>query len=123
MRGSFVNKLMSSSKIQEVKVGDGATLLLYSDRNPCTVTKVDEKKNYTLVEVQEDSYKRTDSNGMSDSQEYTYSQNPNGRTYLFQIKNNVAQEVVLNPETKRLNKANSAKIYFGKREKYHDFTF
>jgi len=82
-------------------VGMGATMTvgpgygLGSDRYPFTVTKV---MTPNMCEVQADTYRRTDSNGMSESQVYVFSQNPKGRRYtirrsrLPKLKNRVFRD-------------------------------
>ena len=58
---------------EEIKVGQGATFGIGSDRYPYTVVEVihDEK-----VVVQADDYRRTDKNGISEMQTYEYTPNP-----------------------------------------------
>jgi hypothetical protein len=60
-------------KNMEIKVGDGATKYVGSDRYPYTVVEVLSPKK---VVVQGDDFKRTDNNGMSESQTYEYTRNP-----------------------------------------------
>jgi hypothetical protein len=45
--GSFSNQLISSVKPSEPQIGDGATLILWSDRQAYTVTDV--KKSYVVI--------------------------------------------------------------------------
>lgn len=40
MQGSVVNRIMESSRYPEIVVGMGATVCMYSDRNPYTVVAV-----------------------------------------------------------------------------------
>jgi len=78
--GSMTNLLESGvgrSLIPEV--GMGVTLLSWTDRSPATIVAV--SKNGNSFICQEDSWVRTDKNGMSECQEYTYTPNPNGMTY------------------------------------------
>jgi hypothetical protein len=59
------------------------------------------------VEVREDRAIRTDSNGLSESQTYTYEPNPNGERHWFRRrKNGIWEEVELNHETNRYRKTN-----------------
>jgi len=67
--GGFFNQLMSHNSTIPV-VGEGATLLFYSDRHAYEVIEVDEKKK--MVVIQRYAPKRTDNLGMSDSQDYEY---------------------------------------------------
>jgi len=56
-----------------IKVGQGATYSIGSDRYPYTVIEV---SSPTRVVVQADYYRRTDNNGFSESQTYEYTHNP-----------------------------------------------
>jgi hypothetical protein len=99
-----------------------ATLLSWTDRNPCTVVEVNMAKRYIVV--QDDDYKRVDSNGMSESQQYEYTQNPGNCKRIFRkMKNGQWAQHFVNPETNRLVKADGCGLRLGEREKYHDFSF
>lgn len=67
--GGFFNQLMSHNSTVPV-VGEGATILLYSDRHAYEVLAVDEKKKTAVI--QRYNPKRIDGLGMSDSQDYEY---------------------------------------------------
>ena len=71
-----------------------------------------------------DDYQRIDSNGLSESQEYEYTPNPNGHTRIFR-KDKKGQWVqhYVNPETKRLVQSRGCGLRLGAREKYYDFSF
>jgi hypothetical protein len=122
--GSLINHLYSISTKNEPEpfVGMPATLLSWTDRDPCTVIEVNMKGRYIVV--QEDDYRRTDSNGLSDSQSYEYTINPNGSTRIFR-KNKRGEWVLhyVNSETKRLVQSRGCNLLLGRREKYHDFSF
>lgn len=120
--GSLVNHLYSRSASPEPVVGMGATLLSWTDRHPATVIEVNQKKRYIVV--QEDDAVRLDSNGMSESQAYEYSSNPNGSKSIYR-KNRKGEWVshVINPDTGRLVQRRSAGLLLGERDKYHDFSF
>jgi len=114
--GSFVNLIMSGNKNSELpKVGDGATILHWTDRTAGTVISVSEK----AIEVQEDKDVRTDKNGMSDSQEYEYSPNSQGCRWIFKR--------VARGKYKgfwRVNgRSDGEGVRFGERDKYYDFSF
>lgn len=64
------------------KVGDGATLQIGSDSYPCTIIRI--SPSGKTLSLQRDSYRRTDSNGQSESQEYEFGRNPNGE--IFQAR-------------------------------------
>jgi hypothetical protein len=67
-----------TSKMPAVKVGDPATLCVGTDRYPYTVIKVS-PSGKTIV-IQRDDFQRTDNNGLSEIQNYTYTPNPEGGT-------------------------------------------
>jgi hypothetical protein len=67
--GGFFNQLMSHNSTVPV-VGEGATMLFYSDRHAYEVIEVDEKKK--MVVIQRYAPTRLDKLGMSDSQDYEY---------------------------------------------------
>lgn len=66
--GTLTNLVYSEDKPAELKVGDGATLLQWSDRHAYTVVEI--KKNYVLVT--RDIAERTDQNFEKGPQEYAY---------------------------------------------------
>ena len=54
----------------ELNVGDGVTLIYYSDEEPATVIEIGPKGRW--IKVQRDKAIRTDNNGMSDCQDCTF---------------------------------------------------
>lgn len=54
--GSVVNRLLENSRYPEITVGMGATVCMYSDRNPYTVVAVrkDAKGNVTEIDLRGD---------------------------------------------------------------------
>jgi hypothetical protein len=66
------------------KVGDGATIQYHSDRHAGTVIQV--TQNGRRIVVQEDKATRTDSNGMSESQTYTFEPDPQGSTHIATLR-------------------------------------
>lgn len=90
------------------QVGMAATICYYTDREPATVIKVTK----TTVTVQVDKWTRVDSNGMSESQEYTYARDPEGKVIRFYFR----------PTTGRYETRGS-RLSLGKRDRYHDFSF
>ena len=122
--GSLVNHLLTHTVLSVPAVGDAATLCGWSDRSPATVIEVIEKGKSVIVKVQKDNYTRIDNNGMSESQVYEYSRNPEGSVYFFKRKTSGEwREVRKNEETGRFVLARGAGIYFGERERFYDFTF
>lgn len=83
MQGSLINRLSEAGE-KPWAVGDGATILMWSDRHAATVIEASARK----VTVQEDTSTRTDSHGMSDAQSYEFSPNPNGMTRTYTLRKN-----------------------------------
>lgn len=80
---SLTNAIMASSKPLEPKVGMGATILHYTDRTAVTITAVRPK----VIETIDDKAKRTDKNGISESQDYSYTRGNTGWKLWSQRKN------------------------------------
>lgn len=111
---SLVNNIMIQSASPEPVVGMGATRLMYSDRKPFTVVEV--INSNTLV-LQADDYKRVDNNGMSDCQEYVFSQNIDNPTYIVTKRKNGSWI------TKGQSMKNGQYWSIGVRSAFFDFTF
>jgi len=108
--GSLVNLCMMNSKPNPTpKVGDGATILGWTDRHPATVVFV--SPSGKTIHLQEDDYKRTDSNGMSECQSYLFTPNPKAPVQVAR----------LTPKGWKIVKG--SRVSVGRREKYHDFSF
>lgn len=108
--GSLNNMLMANNKANPTpKVGDGATILGWTDRHPATVVWVSESGK--TIHIQEDDAKRTDSNGMSECQSYLFSPNPKAPVQVAR----------LTPKGWKIVKG--SRLLVGHREKYHDFSF
>lgn len=122
--GSLVNHLLTHTVLSVPAVGDGATICGWSDRSPATVIEVIEKGKSVVVKVQRDAYTRTDQNGMSESQTYEYTRDPEGAVHYYKRKASGEWYAVhKNEETGRFIRSGGAGIYFGHRERYYDFTF
>lgn len=111
--GSLVNLLVAKTGKTPV-VGDGATILYWTDRAPVTIIAV--SASGREVTVQYDKATRTDNHGMSDAQSYTYERDPNGSTKKFTLRKN-GRWVVKGGDM------NSTALSIGRREKYHDYSF
>ena len=98
--------MVSGLPSEKIEIGMPATILSYTDRYPATVIA----KTPRTVTVQYDNYKRTDSNGMSESQQYDYEQDPEGPTTRFWL-------------TKRGWRRGCTSLGLGWREHYYDFSF
>ena len=99
---------MSDNQVVPV-VGMGATICYHSDRYPATVIWV--SASGKTIRIQEDNAVRTDMNGMSECQDYTYSPDPNGAIRTARL-------------TKRGWKVSKGpSVALGTRRKYYDYSF
>jgi hypothetical protein len=100
---------MAESKPAVPKVGDGATLLSWTDRHPATVVWV--SPSGKTIRLQADSAVRKDDNGMSEVQAYEFSPDPEGPVRTARL-------------TKKGWKVSKGPaVLIGHREKYHDYSF
>lgn len=120
--GSLANYVYGNSGSPEPKIGMGCTQLLWSDRNACTIIAIDSKG---MLTVTRDNTKRMDKNGMSESQEYEYTTNPEGHKYFYKKdKTGRYRQYVWNEETNRYNKlSHGTGLTVGHREEYYDYSF
>jgi hypothetical protein len=112
--GSLINHLMSGSKDSTPIVGTGCSILHWTDRTACTIIEVSE--NGKTVVVQEDNAVRTDKLGMTDSQSYEYTPNPNGVKHTYTLRRN----------GKWVAKGESIKgtrLMIGARQHFYDYSF
>ena len=120
--GSLVNHVMSMAAPSLPAVGDGATLLSWSDRHPATVIAVFKHGKYDFVQVQMDNYTRTDKNGISESQEYDYTPNPQGSVNTYRLRNDKWEAVRKNENGRYVKTGSDTGVIFGRRERYYDFS-
>ena len=116
--GSLVNHVYTSGVAQMPPIGAGATLCSWSDRRAGTVFAI-HKGN--IVEVREDKTTRTDSNGMSEQQTYSYKTDVNGTRRYFRLRKGKF-ETVYKGDSGRWLKTGGG-VIFGLRDAYHDFSF
>jgi len=109
--GSLVNATSVTSGRPEV--GMAATILGWTDRHPATVVRV--SPSGKTCWVRECIAKRTDSHGMSEVQEYEYSENPAAPEREFRLGKRGWREAGTR------GKGNGLRL--GRREKYFDFSF
>ena len=95
------------------EIGMGATVCYWSDRHAGTIIEV--SKNCVLV--QHDKAIRTDSNGMSDMQTYSYERNPQGQVMEFTLRKN-GRWIQRGSDMK-----NGVSLVIGHRREYYDFSF
>jgi len=131
--GSVSNWISSKTwfKYDALTIGNGATVYSWSDRYGATLVDIIKRNGKQFIVVQEDHAERTDNNGMSESQSYKYSANPEGKKHYAQIldietedgqKGFILEPRYLNPQTNRFNK-DGHRITLGHRSKFHDYSF
>jgi hypothetical protein len=120
--GSLVNHLYSRMTIGEPEptVGMGVTMLSYTDRDAGTIVEVNTKKRY--IAVVEDNAKRVDNNGLSESQKYEFTPNPDGYVNYYRKDKKGQWRRCYYNDNKRLVLGTGGLI-IGRREKYYDFSF
>lgn len=122
--GSLTNHLYSRmTKHQPIPtVGMGCTMLAWTDRHAATIVEVIKGGKY--IGIQQDICKRTDKNGMSDCQEYSYTPNPEAGIYYYkQEVNGSWSQVRKNPITGRFRKIDGNGLRLGVRDSHHDYSF
>ncbi len=75
--GSLINCIADNAPVRRIPdVGDGATIVMWSDRLPATITEVRKTKSGKLkITVQEDRSTRIDNNGICEKIEtYTFAE-------------------------------------------------
>jgi len=104
--GNFESWMMATSKQPLPKVGDGATVILWTDRYAGTIVKI----TRCQIHVQRDTAVRKGEVVMSESQDYTYSPDLKGQVYIFR-------------KTKHGYKSGSFGLCIGHRDEYYDYSF
>lgn len=107
---------MNETKIIPV-VGMGATISVGSDRYPYTVCEVITENR---ILIQADDYRRTDKNGVSESQEYEYTPQPD--SLRIEIKRRKDPRY-LNAWFGKGGKKNGERYYVGSRRCFQDPSF
>lgn len=123
--GSLVNHIYSRAVKGEPEpyVGMGVSRLSWSDRHAGSIVEVFKKKDVLYIKVQDDNVVRVDKNGISESQDYEYSPNPDGAIHYYRKgKKGFWENVYINPESGRFKKGVGG-IKIGIREEYYDFSF
>ncbi len=105
--GSLSNRLMerTEDKEQEIKVGMGATIIMYSDRCACTVVEV---KSKCSAIIQRDNRKCI---GGAYSNEWELSRNENGMKYEIYCRKGVWRV-----------KDSKERVLIGVRNEYYDYS-
>lgn len=92
-------------------VGMGVTISVGSDRYPGTIIQV--TQNGRRIVFQRDSYKRTDDNGMSESQTYEFSTDLNGAIEIATLRKDGRYRIT----------GGKTPVHIGSRGAYYDFSF
>ena len=125
--GSLVNHMFSRGVVGEPQpfVGMGVTFLSWTDRDAGTVVEVVLKPDGSVKRIgcTHDSATRVDSNGMSESQEYEFTSQPNGYRTWFAKDSKGFWVTVRENEKGNFVQARSGGLRIGSRDKYHDFSF
>ena len=119
MQGSLTNRLMERAAPIVPAVGMGATVIMYTDRHACTVVQVaySATGQPKWVAVQHDRATRSDTNGMSDSQSYTYAPDPAGLMEIFTLRKSGKYV------RKGDSMGNGTVLVLGVRDSHHDYSF
>jgi hypothetical protein len=111
--GSMTNHLYSRMSEPEPTVGMQGTVLHWTDRSPIEVLAVRKNKEgkVTVITVRALRAIRTDSNGMSECQDYRFESMPDSQ----------GQEIRRNKKGEW--KIGGSLVRLGRAESYHDFSF
>jgi hypothetical protein len=108
--GDEVVRFEDVARVLPPQVGDGCTILHWTDRDAGTVVYV--SPSGKTVRVQVDTATRADKNGMSESQAYTYEPNPSGAVHTFRLGKRGWK-----------SSGRGSGAAFGTRAAYHDYSF
>jgi hypothetical protein len=108
--GSPQNLLVANARSAEPVVGEGATVIWYTDRYPATVERL--SPSGKTAWLREDRAIRTDHHGMSDSQSYRFEPDPEGR-----------ESVAKRQRDGRWKTTGGQIVQFGARDRYWDPSF
>lgn len=96
------------------EVGMGATHIMWTDRHAYTVISVSLSGKKCIV--QRDKAKRTDNNGMSESQGYLFEPDPDGKTHEIKLGKDGYWYTAG-------GKKNGKRFSLGARREYYDYSF
>jgi hypothetical protein len=119
--GNVINRIMEDYGKADIQIGDGATLLMWSDRHAYTIIEVERYVTgarigeIKAVVAQQDKATRLDGLGMSDSQSYTYQPNPNAEKERFTLRKD--------GRFRKVGSVNSSVLAIGERREYYDYSF
>lgn len=112
--GNLTNRIQEGPAAVKPEVGMGCTILMYSDRHAATIVEV---KSSKLIVIQRDKASRTDKNGQSESQEYSFNPNPEAKREEVSLRKNGLW--ILKDGTMR----NGTVVRLGERDEYYDYGF
>ena len=107
--------MSTTTEVNTPVVGMGGSIHYWSDSHACTIIEV--SKSGKTVVTTKDIAKRIDSNGMSTSQKYEFTPNPDGVRYTFTLRKN--GRWVQEGESMR----GGTVLTLTGRYHYHDFSF
>jgi len=105
--GTLTNEIFANEEPEKPKVGDGATLILWSDRHAYTIMEIGE--NYILVS--RDIAERLDKNFQFGPQNYSYQTDPSA----------ILKKATLHQDGKYYLGGHVLQI--GRRDEYYDYSF
>lgn len=112
--GSLANHMYSRTVVHgsdgkplQPVVGMGVTILMWTDRHAGTVVKV----TPTQIHVQRDKATRTDNNGYSENQTYSYQSDPRGEITIFR------------KTLRGWRSKDKSGLLIGARDEYYDYSF
>jgi hypothetical protein len=123
---SLVNHLQSRAVIgqPEPAVGMGVTFLHWTDRSAGTIFRVFSVGKSVCIETRDDECRRTDGNGLSESQSWEFKTNVRGSKRYFRRENDGRwSEIRFDSETKRWKKTGGCGLHIGARDAYNDPSF
>lgn len=122
--GSVINHLMTCGEQIAPEINMGVTICMWSDRHTATILEVKKTKKGVIKEIviQRDIEKRTDTNGMSESQEYEYTRNPEGRIQTAHLLKSGWRILEWKDDKTGRNNYGSS-LVIGVREAYFDYSF
>ncbi len=124
--GNLMNRFAENKQAVEPAKGVGVTFYLYSDRHAGTIQCVWTEGAYSFIAVTEDDAKRTDKNGMSEMQDYEYTEQPDGYQMIYRRKTDSAEpwrSVHKSDKGRWKLTGSTTSISIGWRDAYHDFSF
>ena len=106
----FPNSFYDRTSTTTPVVGMGATEVWYSDRKACTVTRI--SASGKTFWMKHDIKKRIDKNGMSESQQYEFTSNPDAYEIRVSLRKDGSWK-----------STGGQRVWLGVRDHYHDYSF